>query len=222
MRDQTVQSLIYLLWGDDSSYRTENRWVKTTRVTLQWCSCLPLGRCFARGRAAAEVSSSKGRFKVTLIIILAEHKLMALASRNNNQQPFYCTWDSSEGKSMAWRAKPHDHCNLRSGSVVLPVFICLLGVWLNHAWSLTLRGVCWICLACRSVTICAIPLAFSNAQDRRWANLRQRTFFFFFFSPLKKAWWGGEEVLEVVMGTSPELLLNFIFWVQFTGVCPWP
>lgn len=28
MREQTIQSLIYLLWGGDSSYRMENRWVR--------------------------------------------------------------------------------------------------------------------------------------------------------------------------------------------------
>lgn len=37
------------------------------------------GEVFCKGGAAAEVSPSKGRFKATLIIILAEHKLMALA-----------------------------------------------------------------------------------------------------------------------------------------------
>lgn len=34
MREQAIQSLIYLFWGGDSSYRTENRWVKTLLETL--------------------------------------------------------------------------------------------------------------------------------------------------------------------------------------------
>lgn len=63
-------------------------------------------------------------------------------------------------------------------------------------------------------------LGFSNGQDKGWANLGQGAFFF----SLKKVGRVGKRCLELscilLRKDLVELFLNFVYWGQFTGVCP--